>query len=360
MLESVDRMRGDDELNRPVDYNVLIVRNRPTIADVARLCGVTPATVSRVLNRKKHFSTSQAVREKIFDTARKLGYVPDLAARNLNRRSTRIIGIFSAPHTSFTWGINQSLLEGAAGVLHAEGYDVFFEVSSPLKVDHALPFWKFDGAVLFQSPKREIIGELDNRRVPYVCVNERLGSPVANVLADDVMGVKLVVRHLAELGHRRVAYANARSQYHPHYSVVERHETLLEETRNAGGEVVPGHDAPFDDAEQFLRRSVIEGSATAVVTYDHTIAVTVLGAAVRLGLRVPQDFSVVCFNDEFPTSAIAPSLTAVAVWGKEMGRIGAETLLKNLATGQVPPTRVIRVPETLHVRESTGPAPHRP
>ena len=67
------------------------VRARPTIADVARICGVTPATVSRVLNAKKKFSTSEAVREKILSTAQKLGYVPDLAARNLNRRSTRII-----------------------------------------------------------------------------------------------------------------------------------------------------------------------------------------------------------------------------------------------------------------------------
>src|SRR2546423_7430941 len=69
------------------------VRSRPTITDVARLCGVTPATVSRVLNGKQKFSASEAVRQKIFATAHKLGYVPDLSARNLNRRATRIIGL---------------------------------------------------------------------------------------------------------------------------------------------------------------------------------------------------------------------------------------------------------------------------
>lgn len=338
----------------------MIVRSRPTIADVAKLCGVTPATVSRVLNRKAHFSTSDAVRDRIFDTARKLGYVPDLAARNLNRRSTRIIGIFSAPHTSFTWGINQSLLLGAADILHAEKYDVFFEVSSPHKSDHALPFWRFDGAILLQSPKSEIVGELDNRHVPYVCVNERLGTPVANVLADDVMGIRLAVQHLAALGHRRLAYANARRQYHPHYSVQERHETLLDEASRTDAMVVDGHDVPFDSAEEFLESAFVAGGATAIIAYDHTIAVSIVGAAARRGLRIPQDFSLICFNDEFPVSVIAPALTAVAVSGREMGRTGAELLLKALHdAGKAPASRVIRVAETLNVRASTGPAPAR-
>ena len=84
------------------------MRDRPTITDVARLCGVTPATVSRVLNGKKKFSTSEAVREKILATAQKLGYVPDLAARNLNRRSTRIIGLFASPQTHVAEGMPHS------------------------------------------------------------------------------------------------------------------------------------------------------------------------------------------------------------------------------------------------------------
>jgi DNA-binding LacI/PurR family transcriptional regulator len=335
----------------------MIVRGRPTIADVAKLCGVTPATVSRVLNRKKHFSTSEAVRDRIFETARKLGYVPDLAARNLNRRSTRIVGIFGAPHTSFNWGINQHLLGGIAEVLHAQGYEVFFEVSSPHRIDHALPFWRFDGAVLFQSPKSDIIGELDNRRVPYVCVNERLGSPIANVLADDAMGVRLVVEHLVELGHRKFAYANARSVYLPHYSVLERQETMLEEVQKAGAALVEGHEAPFTSPGAFLDKAVKSQGATAVVAYDHTIGVDILGSATRQGLKIPTDFSVACFNDEFPAAAVAPALTAVAVSGKEMGRLGAELLLASVNASKQPPSKVIRVPETLHVRDSTGPAP---
>src|SRR3954464_2255430 len=132
-----------------LDSNLYImpgVGSRPTITDVAKLCGVTPATVSRVLNGKQKFSASEAVRQKILDTARKLGYVPDLAARNLNRRATRIIGLFASPQTHLAEGINESLLEGIAEVLHAGGYDVFFELSSS-SMKAPLPSWRFDGAI---------------------------------------------------------------------------------------------------------------------------------------------------------------------------------------------------------------------
>src|SRR3954464_9307499 len=134
-----------------LDSNLYImpgVGSRPTITDVAKLCGVTPATVSRVLNGKQKFSASEAVREKILDTARKLGYAPDLAARNLNRRNTRIVGLFASPQTHVAEGINESLIEGIAEVLHAGGYDVFFELSAISGRDRALPFWRFDGAIL--------------------------------------------------------------------------------------------------------------------------------------------------------------------------------------------------------------------
>src|SRR5215211_3891039 len=270
------------------------VKGRPTITDVARLCGVTPATVSRVLNGKKKFSASDAVREKIFDTARKLGYVPDLAARNLNRGSTRIIGLFASPRTHLAEGINESLLEGIAEVLHAGGYDVFLELSASNGLEHALPFWRFDGAILMQAPKSETVIELNKRRVPYVCVNEKVGSPTAHILADDALGMNRALDHLETLGHRRIAYANARATYFSHYSVTERYETLLTGVRKRGMQLVEGHDTPFSSPADFLQDVVTEERATAIITYDHQIAVALVGVAAAQSLRIPQDFSLIC------------------------------------------------------------------
>jgi LacI family transcriptional regulator len=333
------------------------VSGRPTITDVAKMCGVTPATVSRVLNGKKKFSTSEAVRQRIVDTARKLGYVPDLAARNLNRRDTRIIGLFASPQTHVAEGINESLLEGIAEVLHAGGYDVFFELGSTKGDQRALPFWRFDGAILMQAPRPETVIELDRRRVPYVCVNERIGNPAAHVLADDAMGMRHAIEHLVQLGHRRFAYANARATYFSHYSVTERYETLLESVRGEGLTLVEGHDTPFTSASDFLQDAVVRGGATALITYDHHIAVTLVGASHALGLRIPKDFSLICFNDVFPVSLLPPPLTAVAVSGREMGRIGADLLLNSLLSPQarMHAGKEIRIPEDLVVRASTAP-----
>jgi LacI family transcriptional regulator len=331
------------------------VSRRVTITDVAKVCGVTPATVSRVLNAKQKFSTSEAVREKILSTARKMGYVPDLSARNLNRQSTHIIGVFSSPRTHIAEGINESLLEGITAVMHSGGYDVFFELSSATNSRSPLPFWRFDGAILLQSPKRETVTELDRRRVPYVCVNEKVGNPAAYVLADDRMGANRALEHLVQIGHRKIAYANALATYFTHYSVTERYETILAGVQKLGVELVEGHDVPFSSANDFLRGAIQQHSATAVITYDHHIAVTLVGAAYAMGLRIPQDFSLICFNDVFPVGLMPPPLTAVTVSGREMGRIGADLLLNSLLSKRNGEAKEIRVPEDLVVRGSTAP-----
>jgi len=330
---------------------------RITIVDVAKVCGVTPATVSRVLNAKKDFSTSVAVRKKIIEAAKKMGYVPNLAARNLVRQETHIIGVFASPHTHIAEGINESLLEGFASVLHPAGYDVFFEVSPVENQGHAVPFWRFDGALLMQQPKPETVAELDRRGVPYVCVNERVGNPLAYILADDVMGMNRAVEYLRQLGHKRIAYTNTVSGYFSHYSVTERYETLLAAAKKHRMELVLGHDQPFTQATDFLNLTVKANGATGIITYDHRIAVRLVGAATTMDLRIPQDFSLICFNDVYPVALLAPPVTAVAVSGREMGRVGADLLLKRLQSKRPQTVSEIRVPEELIVRGSTAPPP---
>jgi LacI family transcriptional regulator len=336
-------------------YTLTEVSKRPTIADVARLCGVTAATVSRVLNNNQNFSTTEAVRKKIRDTARDLGYMPDIGARNLSLRSSRIVGLFSSPHIHIAEGINEALIDGITETLHAGGFDVFYGLGRRRATKNRVPDWRFDGAVLLQAPRPEAVEELDSRHVPYVCVNDRIGTPAAFVLADEQMGTKSAIMHLLDLGHERIAYANAMSSYYLHYSNDERYATILAEARKGNFTLVPGHNELFhaDAASKFLRTMVLEGGATAVIAYDHQIAFMILGASHAMGLRIPQDFSLICFNDVFPTAIVYPSLTCVAVPGREMGRIAAELLLKNIGSKKRIAGREIRVAEHLIVRSST-------
>jgi LacI family transcriptional regulator len=331
----------------------------PTITDVAKLCNVTPATVSRVLNGKANFSASQRVREDILRTAREIGYVPDLSARNLRRQKTKIIGIFSSPQTHLSEGINESLIDGLTSVLHPAGYDVFLELTPQQKLARTLPAWRFDGGVLMQAPKQQTLDELDSRRVPYVCINEQLGNPIASILADDAMGMREAVSHLAAMGHRKIAYLGTPVYYFPHYSAPERLESLKTLCHELGLALAPISERSYDQPEIYLRDEFIpatvkSGKATAVITYDHRLAIMLMSAADAMGLQIPADFSLVCFNDVFPTALVHPPLTTVAVAGQEMGRLGAEILLKALTSSKSPTRREIRVPEKLVIRSTTA------
>ena len=108
------------------------MRTRPTLSDVAKLCSVTPATVSRVLNKKRAFSTSPAVRQKILAAVEELGYAPDLAARNLNQKTTRIIAMFASPTTHVAEGIYESLIEGILEVVQVPATTTSSSTSAPI------------------------------------------------------------------------------------------------------------------------------------------------------------------------------------------------------------------------------------
>ncbi|MGN6627713.1 MAG: substrate-binding domain-containing protein, partial [Tepidisphaeraceae bacterium] len=221
-------------------------------------------------------------------------------------------------------------------------------------LNRGAPAWRFDGAILIQAPRPDLVVDLDKRRVPYVGVNERVSNALANVLADDAMGMTHALEHLAQLGHTRVAYANARGTYLDHYSVAERHAALMSVAMSNDIKIVGGHDAPFVAGKQFITQSVIDQKATAIISYDHRIAVEIVGAAASMKLSIPKDVSLVCFNDVFPVAQMHPPITSVAVSGTEMGRIGGELLLNSLRSSEAAVPKEIRVAENLIIRSSTG------
>jgi DNA-binding LacI/PurR family transcriptional regulator len=331
------------------------VSKRPTMADVARSCGVTAATVSRVLNhKKKNFSATAEVRKKIWNSTRDLRYAPDSTARSLSLGTSRVVGVFGSPQARPAEGVNESMIEGIAEILHEAGCDIFFELTPMRRMKHPLPMWRFDGAVLMQAPSSETVAELDAREVPYIGVNERVSRAVANVLADDAMGMNRAVSHLTQLGHRRIGYANVRVDGATHYSVFDRHNALLAASRNGVIQLVEGHDMPFDSPAEFIHNIVLKNSATAIIAYDHRKAVTLLGAAQSMGLNVPDDFSLICFNDVFPVRILYPPLTTVVVPGHEMGRTAAHLLLNHLVGAPSKFGKEVRIPEDLIVRGSTA------
>lgn len=336
-----------------------LVLRKPTIVDIARACGVTHATVSRVLNGK--LTVRPELHKEITRTAREMGYAPNLAARTLNGDRSQIVGVFASQYTNFAKGISEFLIEGLVEVLQPANYEVFYRALSATrrgKID--LPFWRFDGAVLLQGPDPEIVESLRRRQAPYIGVNEVVAGAAANIISDDKQGVGLALEHLAGLGHRCIAYANAAKYYVPHYSIDERHEAVVAGAQERRIKLATSHAKAFDwnDAAGFLRDAIAD-RATAILCYDHQEAMLLLSAAYEMHVRIPDDMSLMCFNDVFPLEILPPPMTAVRVDGKKMGEVGAQLLLE-VMTGERPfngrsRRKIVRIAEELVPRGSTAP-----
>ncbi|MCJ7729746.1 MAG: LacI family transcriptional regulator, partial [Sedimentisphaerales bacterium] len=305
----------------------------PTIKEVAAHCGVSKATVSRVLNGNfKHgFSVRREVHQRIVDVADSLGYRPNLAAKNLVQRQTKVIAILGCD-IALGWPVNiyQAVIDACVGVLHIGGYNICLTVPNLEENRCELPPWKVDGVIVLQECSPETVEEMERANLPYVVINGVGGPNCSSVIPDDIEATKLAIRHLLELGHTRIAYAGPTREHKKHRSIGDRHDTYLSELSKHGLEPVRNHDKVFSSASAFLASSVMKYRATAILAYDHIEAMRILHGAHMLEIQIPRQVSLICFNDEYLCNIVTPPLTTVAVPSKQMGRLAAKMLLERL------------------------------
>jgi len=328
----------------------------PTIKEVAAHCGVSQATVSRVLNGNFNhgFSVRREVHQRIVEVAGALGYRPNLAAKNLVQQQTKIITILGCD-TALGWpgNIYQAIIDSCVKMMHEGGYDVCMSVPNVEENRCELPPWKVDGAIVLQECSPETIEEMERANVPYVVINGFGGPGCSSVIPDDIEATRLAVRHLVELGHTRIAYAGPTCEHKKHRSITDRHDTYLTELAKCGLEPVVNHDKVFRSASAFLASSVIKYRATAILAYDHIEAMKILHGAHMLEIQIPRQVSLVCFNDEYLCSIVSPPLTTVAVPSRQMGRLAAKLLLEQLQSPSEFKPQCLKLPQNLVVRAST-------
>lgn len=342
-----------------------MARTTGTLTEVARRCAVSPSTVSRVLNNSKHgrFSVSAPVRQKILRAARELNYRPSIAARNLAVGKTKLVAVLGLRQfLSDTVGPMERAASALAAALDQAGYDICLQLLSQRHAPFELPGLRVDGVVVFGAIRAEDLKPVEGSGVPYVSVNGVVGRRGSQVSPDDAGGTRAAVEHLLGLGHRRIAYFDFPSAGPLHPSVTERRdafERLRKERRFSSPHVdLPqmGFDKPWDTYyEPFLRRAILDGGATAILVYSHHAAIALVRTAHDLGLSVPRDFSLICFNDEPVVRLFVPSLSAVDVPSMPLGEAAAELLLHRMGSAKRQPTQRITLEETLVPRESTAP-----
>lgn len=333
---------------------------RPTQADVARLAGVSRATVSYVLNDRidGRIPITEPTRQKVLEAAAELGYEPNALARNLKSGTSRTIGLLMpALHNPHYWDI----LEGAEEEITEQGYHLTLvtanlDLQRERRCLHSLFQQRLDGLILLPTFADQLTEEMDllcKRACPAVFITPVEGADW--VFPDIQGGAEAVMDYLLGLGHRRIGFINGAAR--PHLSQT-REDVYREKVIAAGlplDENLIRHCGPLMQDGYLEARALLElpDPPTAIWTINDLLAIGALRAIHERGLCVPNDVSLAGFDDIAFAEQLYPPLTTVHMPAKEMGRRAAEFLFKRLEDPQCEPMQEM-MPMHLIVRQSTG------
>ncbi|UTT63768.1 LacI family DNA-binding transcriptional regulator [Microcella humidisoli] len=299
----------------------------PTIRDVARAAGVSHQTVSRVLN--EHPNVSRATRERVSTAIAKLGYQPSRAAVSLATNQSRMLGILTASTTQY------GPISGIAGIEQAArsaGYWVCTVDVDPHDrksivdgLDH-LYHLGIDGLVVI-APQRPVLDVLNRHplRGPVVTLGSTTTLGAMSLTVDQTGGARAATRHLLENGHTRIAHIGGPADWE---EAAVRAAAFNEELLASG--IAPGPTVLGDwtSASGYrAARRLLDFRPTGVFAANDQMALGAIHAFNEAGLRVPDDVSIVGFDDLPDASHFAPPLTTVRQDFTELGRAAVDLLL---------------------------------
>jgi LacI family transcriptional regulator, galactose operon repressor len=342
--------------------------NRPTQVDVARLAGVSRATVSYVLNglTDGRVPISDETRQRVLDAIEELGYEPDARAQALRSGNTKTIALIIPdlrnPHfCEYATGIEEAA--------RASGYHLLLS-STTLNDEYAVDIFKdlarrrFDGLILASSfilesdEAQSTLAQIRKRGLPVVELSENYG--VDSVSADYRDATREVMTYLLSLGHRRIGLIYGVGG---HELGQDRLQPYLDSLKAANIPTETGLIAECgptieDGYQAALKLLKFKSRPTALITINDLLAMSALRAAADLGLQIPNDLSLVGYDNIPMANYLVPRLTTVTKDAPALGRKAFEVLLARIQNPDLPRQQV-RSPARLILRESTGPAPSR-
>jgi LacI family transcriptional regulator len=335
--------------------------SKPTIRDIARVAGVSIATVSRVLNDRP--DVAPETRKAVLDVVRERGYSIDRGARAAARDRTGLIAvtlpIINAVYFSFLLsGLTEALYEqDMRAVICPTQHEHDREVSLLERLMHGTT----DGAILilpFESSDELDALKRAGHRFVVLDPREPLDEGIASVSASNAAGARAATQHLLDLGHRRIAAITGPAGWMATEDRLTGYHAAL-----AGASVLP--DRALEVTSDFEIGGGRAAAAwlfalpeppTAIYAFNDNLAIGAMQAAAERGIRVPEDVSVVGFDDTEQAQIATPALTTVRQPLAEMGRM-AVSLLSRLLDGQRVDALRVELSTKLVVRGSTGPAP---
>lgn len=348
-----------------------------TLLDVARACGFSVSTVSIVLSEAPLSQNVAAkTREKIRTMAQQLGYHPDAFARSLRRRRSQTIAVLAYDLSDpFCIPIVRGI---QSGLLPADYVSLLMDAQTQRRLfDSYLKMIlerRAEGVIVIASwifEETNLLADIEKNHVPIVIVGRDLtGRRVSSLLVDNEAGGALAMRHLIDLGHRHIAVIRGPQELfdsEPRWAGAER----------AAGEAaikldprlvfqLPGLEDPtsgFEGGLKFSQQMLASGKPfTAVLAFDDLTALGVVRGLTSAGLRVPEDCSVLGFDDVLPAVVATPGITTIRQPLTEMGLLASKWVLEAIAQrerGKRKPPQLHKAPPELVVRMSSARPPQK-
>ncbi len=333
----------------------------PKISDVARKAGVSPMTVSRVINNSIHVSDD--LRERVNSAITQLGYRPHAGAQSLAKRKTKTLGV-AVPYHSHIFSVDffLRLLDGIESTADEYGYDVL--IYNSLRVftsSNQTGFSRFyrsgliDGLLIIAPRVKDIpeIRKMTSQGMPYIIVNGNWQG-LNCIDSDNVAGAYMAVKHLIDLGHRKIAFLTGDlttsngAQRNEGYrkALIDNGITVEEELIEAGEfELVEGHEA-------MKRLMARRHDFTAIFCSNDFMAVVAMIECRHAGLKIPENIAVVGYDDNEWSKHQYPPLTSVRQPLSEMGRRAVQRILSGIDKKSIRPEIEI-FPNQLMIRESS-------
>lgn len=331
-------------------------RRAPVMADVAKVAGVSHQTVSRVLNGHPHVRPE--TRTRVLNAIEELGYRRNLVARALVTRHTRTLGVVSFDTTlygpaSTVYGIEQAARDA--------GY--FVSIVSLQTIDRegvhdAIDYLADQGVdgIVVVAPQRSAASALEDLPggLPAVAVQGGHEGEVSVVSVDQVEGARLATTHLLELGHETVWHVSGPSDWLEAEGRIEGWRAALAAAGRPVPEMLTGDWSPRAGYLAGQRLAAMAEDVTAVFIANDQMALGVLRAFAEQGVRVPEQISIVGFDDIPESAYFTPPLTTIRQDFGAVGRRSIEVLLGQIETGKPFEIERVVVPPRFVARASTA------
>ena len=308
--------------------------DNPTMQEVARVAGVSKATVSRVLNNSSRIS--EKTRSRVQEVIKSLNYEPNYIARSLSKQRTHSIGVIleDIMNPFFT-----EVAKGIETVLKENGYTMLvtssgFVYEEELELTRTLLRYRVDGILITPVQADSLaINILKARKIPFFVMNAKSEEPdVSWIDSDNLSGSYMAVQHLLKLGHRRFIclYSNKLQGTRDRLEGFKR--GIVEKGLQVSDQVLLGDAAFREDGYNLIQRYIrdhgVESMPSAIVAVNDTTAIGAMDCLLEHGMRIPEDVSIIGYDDIYLASLTRVPLTTVHQSKFRMGGIAAKGLLE--------------------------------